>query len=641
VVTTGSIFAQEDMGAENDSLQNLLPSLKDDTNKVKALHMLSNNYSVMDIDTGLHYGQQCLDLATMLNWDRGIAMAYDALGINFQFKADHDKALEYYCKALKIEETAGFKSDLAGTLGLIGMVYQSQSSYPAALEVFLRKLKISEELANKHMIAVTTSSLARVYDNMDDTAKAHPLYFKALKMEQDLGGVQSALIGEVAGIYEERLDYTTALAYYLKALKMNQKKGNKQGVARASSSVGRLYAMQKNYPLAIEYLQKAFEMMQELGDRKGLVGNFMSFGRCYLGMAEDAAADNRKMPGKATQARKAISFLERGLALSLQIRASKEATGCYHMLEEAYKLTGDYKRAADCADNYIIMKDSVYSKERGEKMITMQMTYDFEKKELAEKDAQEKKDILAKAEIIKQKNQKRWLICGAILLLLVAGGSVYFLYYTRKSKRAIEVLMKEIHHRVKNNLQVISTLLQLQLKNVTDESAVVSLEEGISRISSIALIHQHLYKADQLTAIEFSAFAKELLHQVSSVYLKPGQEINLQNDIPETWFDIDTALPLGLVLNELMTNSYKYAWHNTREVKTTLNISLKGNEYTLEYCDNGPGLALDYEVETVGSLGMTIIKSLSQQLGGSFMYRKSDNCFVVRFLNARARKNIA
>ena len=209
------------------------------------------------------------------------------------------------------------------------------------------------------------------------------------------------------------------------------------------------------------------------------------------------------------------------------------------------------------------------------------------------------------------------------------------------SFRQKDVLMKEINHRVKNNLQVISTLLSLQLANIKDEDAKLSIEESISRISSIALIHQSLYKGDNLTSIEISGFAKELLNQVSSVYGKPGQKMVLQNDVPETWFDIDTALPLGLILNELMTNSYKYVFNNIQNCKIEIKLIHTGSEYILEYCDNGPGLPEDYQREKEGSIGMIIIKNLSKQLGGSFSYNKINNCFIINFKETSARKNIA
>lgn len=209
------------------------------------------------------------------------------------------------------------------------------------------------------------------------------------------------------------------------------------------------------------------------------------------------------------------------------------------------------------------------------------------------------------------------------------------------SSQQKDVLMKEIHHRVKNNLQVISTLLNLQLANITDEKARQSLEESASRISSIALVHFQLYHKQELTAIELSNFIHELLQQVSPVYLKQGQDIHLQNDVAQTWLDIDTALPLGLVLNELMTNSFKYAYADTANCRMEIVLEQTGNSFTLRYRDHGPGLPEGYDPKTSKTLGMTLIKSLTRQLGGSFTYSRKDNCFLIMFLDTDTRKNTA
>jgi two-component sensor histidine kinase len=209
------------------------------------------------------------------------------------------------------------------------------------------------------------------------------------------------------------------------------------------------------------------------------------------------------------------------------------------------------------------------------------------------------------------------------------------------SSQQKDVLMKEIHHRVKNNLQVISTLLNLQLSNIADEKARQSLEESASRISSIALVHFLLYYKEQLTAIELSNFVYELLRQISDVYLKPWQDIQLKNGVEETWLDIDTALPLGLMLNELMTNSFKYAYSNTKNCRMEIELKRTGDTFTLRYYDKGPGLPEGYDLKTSKTLGMTLIKSLAGQLRGDFSFSGKDNCFLITFCDTHVRKNMA
>lgn len=196
-----------------------------------------------------------------------------------------------------------------------------------------------------------------------------------------------------------------------------------------------------------------------------------------------------------------------------------------------------------------------------------------------------------------------------------------------------DMLMKEIHHRVKNNLQIISTLLDLQLEQITDNNARKALTEGMSRINSISLIHQQLYRDDKVAIIHFRPFVSELMSQVASIFNRPGQDVAFVNNIDDALrFNIDTAIPLGLILNELITNSYKYAFGNDPEGTIKIEVSGSGPNYKLLYKDSGPGLPHNMQTSEGTSLGMTVINSLSQQLDGSFEYNREQGVFVVCFV---------
>jgi two-component sensor histidine kinase/ligand-binding sensor domain-containing protein len=204
-----------------------------------------------------------------------------------------------------------------------------------------------------------------------------------------------------------------------------------------------------------------------------------------------------------------------------------------------------------------------------------------------------------------------------------------------------DILMKEIHHRVKNNLQVISVLLKLQLENVADGVARKSLEESMSRISSIALIHQYLYKNEDLTVINISTYIAELFQQIEEVYRTSNEKVTLANNIPHALLDIDTAVPLGIILNELLVNSYKYAFKGRHTGQINIELVKSPTHYTLLYNDDGPGLPSDYNLRKANSLGMTIVKSLALQLKGEATYNAIENRFYITFRDTAMRKNIA
>ena len=194
-----------------------------------------------------------------------------------------------------------------------------------------------------------------------------------------------------------------------------------------------------------------------------------------------------------------------------------------------------------------------------------------------------------------------------------------------------EILLKEIHHRVKNNLQVIIGLIELQKKELKQETAIKAFSEAQSRIISIALIHQNLYQDEKLGSIEFCSFAKELSIKVANLFENQKNSV-LFNIVDNAFFlDLDIAVPLGLILNELLTNSFKYSVKSDRQNEIDINIvTLKNGAYELTYKDNGSGLKAGVDFDTATSLGFELIKGLSMQIGGKASYKFSNgNVFTI------------
>lgn len=202
-----------------------------------------------------------------------------------------------------------------------------------------------------------------------------------------------------------------------------------------------------------------------------------------------------------------------------------------------------------------------------------------------------------------------------------------------------DILMKEIHHRVKNNLQVISGLLELQSKAVNDEAAKDALMEGRNRVRSIALIHQNLYQFENLSSIDLKRFVNDLCRQVKSVYEKQNK-IVMNVEVPVLYLDIDSAVPLGLIMNELLTNSFKYAFNDASVGEIDLEINtLAEGKYELIYADNGPGLPVDFDLTRATTLGLQLINDLSRQIGGKVKYEnKNGASFIINFTNRELRK---
>jgi len=212
----------------------------------------------------------------------------------------------------------------------------------------------------------------------------------------------------------------------------------------------------------------------------------------------------------------------------------------------------------------------------------------------------------------------------------------------QQSLREKEVLLKEIHHRLKNNLQMISSLLDLQSNELTDDASNQAFREGQSRVRSIALVHQHLYQQKELTGLEIRGFTKDLFEQLRSMLMKKGQVVEMAFTGGPKVFDIDTAIPLGLMLNEMITNSFKHAFDPARPAMLRLELQDLGQgAYELHYWDGGPGFPPELELRKVRSLGLRLIYTLSRQLGGrASINNENGSLFSIRFMDTATRKAV-
>ncbi len=210
----------------------------------------------------------------------------------------------------------------------------------------------------------------------------------------------------------------------------------------------------------------------------------------------------------------------------------------------------------------------------------------------------------------------------------------------QKSLSERELLLKEIHHRVKNNLQIISGLLDLQKEEIEEEESKAVFNEGQSRVKSIALIHQNLYQNDNLANVKFNSFIKELAVQVGDVFEQLNAKMEVSVDMPDLLLDIDTAVPLGLIINELLTNAFKYATskNNQGEIKIKILEVVRGS-YQLIFSDNGPGIPVGIDFESASTLGLRLIRGLAAQLNGEANYHYHfGGIFTIYFKDSETRK---
>jgi len=301
------------------------------------------------------------------------------------------------------------------------------------------------------------------------------------------------------------------------------------------------------------------------------------------------------------------------------------------LLAAFYDKVENYKNASIYYKRNERIKDSLAKKQSAlikQQLVTIVANEDLENSQRLI-DEQKRINELARSEMKAKDERINLVFISLIFNLLGFAGLVYAYLKSIKNQRLIaeqkhiienslvekDSLLKEIHHRVKNNLQMVSSLLSLQTKNTRSKAAIEALEEGKSRVKAMALIHQKLYQNDDLSVIEMQGYIESLINSVQSVYKKGGHNISITIDAEGTELDIDRAIPFGLILNELVSNSFKYAFpENDENGKIYIHLRKNGDQGYFEYTDNGVGLPEDSDERAHSSMGIRLINRLVNQL---------------------------
>jgi two-component sensor histidine kinase len=189
----------------------------------------------------------------------------------------------------------------------------------------------------------------------------------------------------------------------------------------------------------------------------------------------------------------------------------------------------------------------------------------------------------------------------------------------RASEERKEALLREVHHRVKNNLAVICSLFYLQSTHARDWQTASIFRDMENRVHSMALVHESLYGSENLARIDFAEYAKTLLKDIFSAHASPSVSVRLKSELHPVIMDADLTVPCGLILHELISNALKHGFPDTSggEIKVTLHGSPDGR-CSLRVEDNGVGIAGDVDGHTDKSLGLRLVRSLTQQIHGTF-----------------------
>ena len=330
----------------------------------------------------------------------------------------------------------------------------------------------------------------------------------------------------------------------------------------------------------------------------------------------------------------------------------------HSMLAEMHEFLGNYEEAYAFALRYMNYKDSMEYDAAAFEAEQMEAEIQYQSKIIGDSIANENKQKVIAAELESEQartEQTTQLLWFAVIVLMLIALLAALLFSRNKSikkkkeqldhaygelaarNQEKEVLLKEIHHRVKNNLQVISSLLDLQSDAIEDEIALSAVSDGQNRVRAMSLIHEKLYQTEDITSLNFKSYTENLFRQIAASFGDSSVSVSVESE--EIELDIDTSVPLGLIQNELITNAFKYAFPDTEHKQIQISLHRKApGLYQMIFRDNGVGLPEGHDFVKSRTLGLKLVRRLSMQLGGEAVYKYDQGAlFTIDFKDTTTR----
>ncbi|NEN24190.1 tetratricopeptide repeat protein [Cryomorpha ignava] len=508
---------------------------------------LAWEYSYSDFDSASHYVEIAINHADELNDPYWKAVSLEMLAILKEISGQNEEAIKLYFEVIPIRESIGGKG-LENTYNNMAIIFRTQNNFETAYDYFRQSYLIEVQKNNKEGIAASLINMA---------------------------------------ITEKHLNRRDSLQHHLWEALSIAKYIDKQDIeAHAMINLGNLHREENNSDSALYYFEEALNLSGNTNKGNEVVIN--------VGLAE--------IYTNTGEAAKALLYLERAEALAQELHSIEYLKRIYSDKAAVYAAIGDFEQAYVFNKKFFVMNDSLTNLELINQTNELEKKYETERKErqITELElASAEQKLISKA----GKDQRRILIFIAIIL----GLAVWFAFYRyRKEQRTAtllqgknetiaaalhdrEILLKEIHHRVKNNLQVVSSLLSIQGREISDEKALEAVNESKHRVQSMALIHQYLYSENDLKSIDMQQYVQQLSTNLFNAYKLDHNLVKLEVDVDPLLLDVDTAIPLGIIINELITNALKYAFPKNANGVLSVKLHEENQRLNLRVSDNGVG----------------------------------------------------
>lgn len=587
----------------------------------------------LDPESGILLADSALTLSREIGYFRGRINSQVRLGELNMWIGKYAIAHEYLDSAMVLVKAANIQRGVAAIHYQYGSYYRRTGDYVKSLELIQAGYHIYDSLGNREGMAVGLQTLAILHKVQGDTAAAIDSYKRARNLFQKMGHQRGIIASNInlSLIFLDQNKLDSAIIYQNIALSIARKHNLKRGEALALTNRGSTHLKLKKYPEALADLEHSESFFRDSKDYFRLAACKVLRTRLHIELKEYHLAQ---------------SSLEEGVKLARELESQDIEMALFTLQARMYEEQGRYKEALEAERIVQILGQSLTNEKVRKSLDSMRVKAELERKEReladmamqlqTEKLETQRKDLeVEKQELQLNKSRIRTgLLVGILVFLVIIGGFVLMKYFDNQRHQNLlvekqevtqlaleekEMLLGEIHHRVKNNLQLVYNLLDLQRRSLPDPAGAKALQESMNRISSMSLVHEKLYGEEHVGRIPMDEYLTQLIDRITKSYNLSPDRVRVHQQVDAIVLDTKMVIPLGIIVTELLTNAAKYAFPENLSGNIWLELKNAGKHLIFEIRDDGTGCQLE-KLKSGKGFGLRIVRSLSRQLKAELQF---------------------
>lgn len=577
----------------------------------------------MNYEDRIFYLKKASSYFIKANNKKRLGDCYKEMGDIYLLIGNGRESLNYLKKALTLYQQTHYKK-LDGTYDLMGAAYIFLGDYQEGLKYSFLALNTAEKIGDqKSFLCAIYNRIGLAYEEMSDNSNALIYYEKSLKVAEDFNNINdiNAIVGNTSRTLLKTGQYNKALKL-ITDIKNKYPKIGTTNSFKLDCILIRIYVHKKQYEKALPYQTKIISKIKEVHDYDILVMVYTTLIDLNLALKNHEKSDyyNKLHLNVCKKLNKDSYFADYNLwEFKIDSARGKQEPAMMHYKE------------------YVRFSKKYFDEKKSNEINKLNVLYETEKKDKYITNLTNE-SILQNASLEKASLTRNIMVGGFVILFAF----IYFLYRAYQSKQknnlilnaqqdqirqsnislknAInekEWLLREIHHRVKNNLHMVVGLLASQNEYLQGNEAIEANLESQRRVESMSMIHDKLYQSENLSMIDMPSYILDLTYYLSDSF-DVRKQIRFSLDIEKVDFPLSHSVPIGLILNEAVTNSIKYAFPESKEGVIKIILKLETGKFHLTICDDGIGIPDTVDPENTESLGLKLMKGLSEDILAEF-----------------------